>query len=180
MPGYRPERVAEMIHRELAERLRSEVKDPRVEPVSITGVTVTRDLSRAEVAFMPLGGGKPSEDLVDGLSAASRQLRGPIGRALRLRHAPELVFVYDEHTDAAFRVTSLLGKLEAERRAREGGDAPVDEHIDPDDAGADADADEDFDEDDAFDDEDDAFDDEEDDEDEDEDDQDDEDEEFEE
>ncbi|MEZ4239276.1 MAG: 30S ribosome-binding factor RbfA [Myxococcota bacterium] len=124
MPGYRPARVAEMIHRELAERLRSDVKDPRVEPISITSVDVTRDLSRATIAFMPLGGGQPSDDLREGLAAAARQLRGPIGRALRLRHAPELVFDYDDRTDAAFRVTKLLDRLAAERgdAAPAGGD----------------------------------------------------------
>ncbi|MEQ1566015.1 MAG: 30S ribosome-binding factor RbfA [Myxococcota bacterium] len=119
MSGYRPERVAEMIHRELAERLRSDLKDERLAALSITAVEVTRDLSRAQISYMPLGGGQPTEDLVEAVEQAARQLRGPIGRALRLRHAPELVFVYDEHTDAAFRVTALLDRIGAERRARE-------------------------------------------------------------
>jgi ribosome-binding factor A len=119
MPGYRPERVAEMIHRELAQRLRSDIKDERLGMLSITAVEVTRDLSRATISYMPLGGGAPSEDLAEAVALAARQLRGPIGRALRLRHAPELVFVYDERTDAAFRVTALLDRIGAERRARE-------------------------------------------------------------
>jgi ribosome-binding factor A len=116
--GYRPDRVSEMIHRELAQRLRTEVKDPRVEPISITKLEVTRDLSRATISYLPLGGGAPSEALEEGLDVAARQLRGPIGRALRLRHAPELVFVYDAHAHAAFRVTDLLQQLGAERRAQ--------------------------------------------------------------
>lgn len=116
--GYRPERVAEMVHRELAQRLRTEVKDPRVEPISITSVQVTRDLSRASIAYLPLGGGLPSADLKEGLAQAAKQLRGPIGRALRLRHAPELVFEYDEHREAAFRVTALLDRIGREQRAR--------------------------------------------------------------
>lgn len=129
MPSYRPERVSEMIHRELAERLRSEVKDPRVVPISITAIEITRDLSRAVVSYTPLGGGAPSEELVAGLEAASKQLRGPIGRALRLRHAPELVFAYDEHIDQAFKVSSLIDRLTAERKAREDADDPA---IEPD------------------------------------------------
>lgn len=115
MPGYRPERVAEMVHRELDQRLRLEVKDPRVEPISITHVEVTRDLSRAVVSYTPLGGGEPSEDLVEGLKSAAKQLRGPIGRALRLRHAPELVFAFDHRIDAAFRVSALIDRLARER-----------------------------------------------------------------
>ena len=131
MPGFRPERVAEMIHRELDERLRSEVKDPRVGPVSITKVQVTRDLSRAVISFMPLGGGEPSDDFVEGLDEAARRIRGPIGRVLRLRHAPELVFVYDRTTDEAFHVMGVLDRLTAERRAREAELEPVPGFADP-------------------------------------------------
>lgn len=115
MPSYRPERIAEMVHRELAQRLRLEVKDPRVTPVSITGVHVTRDLRRAEISYMPLGGGEVSEELQEGLDDAAKRLRGPIGRALRLRHAPELVFLVDTTTEDAIRVTRLLDQLAQER-----------------------------------------------------------------
>ena len=115
MPSYRAERVAEMIHRELAQRLLLEVKDPRVTPISITSVVVSRDLRRAEIAYMPLGGGEVSHDLREGLDEVARKLRGPIGRALRLRHAPELVFVVDTTTEAAIQVTRLLDQLARER-----------------------------------------------------------------
>lgn len=119
MPSYRPERVAELIHKELSQRLRLEVKDPRVTPISITSVEVNRDLSRAVVTFLPLGGGEASEELIEGLGSAARQLRGRIGRALRLRHAPEIVFEVDTHTEDVFRITSLLDRLTEEREARE-------------------------------------------------------------
>ena len=118
--NYRAERVAEMIHKELAQRLRLEVKDPRVVPISITHIEVNRDLSKAQIRFLPLGGGEASEELLAGLVAAAKQLRGPIGRALRLRHAPELVFVFDEQHGQAMAVSALLGKLAQEREAREG------------------------------------------------------------
>ncbi len=114
MPGHRAQRIAELVHRELAERLRLEVKDPRVGPISVTHVEVTRDLSRATAHYMPLGGGAASAELRDGLLEAAKQLRGPIGRALKLRHAPELVFVLDEHTDRAIRVSSLIEKVARE------------------------------------------------------------------
>ncbi|MBX2798127.1 MAG: 30S ribosome-binding factor RbfA [Myxococcales bacterium] len=116
MPSYRPERVAELIHRELGQRLRTEVKDPRVTPISITQVVVTRDLGRAVISYLPLGGGEPSDELQDGLEVAAKQLRGPIGRALRLRHAPELVFEVDGHTEDAIRVTQLIDSLTRQRR----------------------------------------------------------------
>jgi len=122
MPAHRAERVAEMLHRELDERLRLEVKDPRIVPISITSIEVSRDLSRAVVEFLPLGGGAVEKDLLDGLAQAARKLRGPIGRALRLRHAPEIVFRVDAHTEEAIRITGLLSQMERDRAAREGSD----------------------------------------------------------
>lgn len=122
MAGYRPQRIAEMIHRELAVRLRQELKDPGFPPVSITHVEVTRDLSVARISWSPLGGVEPSHELVEAMDDASRRLRGPIGRALRTRHAPELRFELDEHTEDAVRMTRLLGEIGrelAEKDARE-------------------------------------------------------------
>jgi ribosome-binding factor A len=119
MSGYRPERVAEMIHRELAQRLRLEIKDPELTPISITSVRVTRDLSRATIEYLPLGGSEAAPSLAGALERAGRHLRGPIGRALRLRTAPEIVFIRDRHTEQAIAVTSLLAKLSHER---DGGD----------------------------------------------------------
>ncbi len=117
--GHRPERVAEMIHKELAKRLRLQVKDPRVTDVSITHVKMSPDLSYARISYMPLGGGEPSDELREGMKSAAKQLRGPIGRALRLRHAPELRFEFDTHTDQAVNMTSLLDQLSAQRAERE-------------------------------------------------------------
>jgi ribosome-binding factor A len=120
MPAHRAERIAEMLHREIDERLRLEMKDPRLAPISITSVSVSRDLSRAVVEYLPLGGGPVSTELAEGLAHAARQLRGPIGRALRLRHAPEIVFRVDAHTEEAIRITGLLSRMERERAERQG------------------------------------------------------------
>lgn len=113
--SYRPQRVGEMIFRELSMRLRTQVKDERVGDISITRVEVTRDLSRAQIFFLPLGGGEVDEDLHEGLLEAAKQLRGPIGRALRLRHAPELVFREDVDHDKAVNVARLLDQIASER-----------------------------------------------------------------
>lgn len=119
MSGWRPERVAEMVHRELAQRLREDVKDPELGPISITGVDVSRDLGRAVVRYLPLGGGVPGPSQREALVRAAKALRGPVGRALRLRTAPELVFVLDEDLERAVRVTSLLDEVGRELRHSE-------------------------------------------------------------
>lgn len=118
MKGHRADRIAEMIHGELAVRLHRDIKDPRVTPISITGVKVTGDLKKAVIEWMPLGGGEVPQELRDGLKEVSHKLRGPIGRALRLRHAPELVFEHDVRTDEAIRVSQLLERLAHDREER--------------------------------------------------------------
>ncbi len=124
MAGWRPDRVAEMVHREVAQRLRTEVKDPEIVPLSITGVDVSKDLSRATVRYLPLGGGEEEAPLRDALKRAAKQMRGPVGRALRLRIAPELVFVRDADLERAVRVTSLLDEVGRELRASEDQEPP--------------------------------------------------------
>jgi len=119
MPGYRPQRVAEMIHRELAQRLQRELREPGLPVVSITHVEVTRDLGVARISWSPLGGGEASKELIAAIDEAGRRLRGPIGRALRVRHAPELRFTLDDHTDQAVRMTSLLAKIRQDLDASE-------------------------------------------------------------
>ncbi len=119
MKGHRADRIAEMIHGELAVRLHRDVKDPRVTPISITGVNVSGDLKKAVIEWMPLGGGAGSADLTEGLKEAARRLRGPIGRTLQLRHAPELIFQQDVHTEEAIRVGHLLEQLSQAREEQD-------------------------------------------------------------
>jgi ribosome-binding factor A len=109
--GFRPKRIAAMIHRELASRLTNVVKDSEWGYISITHVEVSRDLKRATISYMPLGGGEISPELQQVMDAAGRQLRGPIGRSLRVRNSPELVFTPDTHTEEAVRMTRLLNQI---------------------------------------------------------------------
>ena len=111
MSGFRPKRVAAVIQRELATRLRSFISEAEWGYISITHVEVTRDLQRATISYMPLGGGEVSPELKEAMDQAARRLRGPIGRALRVRTSPELTFIPDTHTHEAVRMTALLTEL---------------------------------------------------------------------
>ncbi len=117
MPRYRPERVSEMVHRELASRLLTDIKDPELTPISITRVDMSKDLGRATVWFLPLGGGEVSKSLKEALKRAVKVLRGPVGRSLRLRTAPELHFREDIHHEEAVRVLAILDKIGKDRVA---------------------------------------------------------------
>lgn len=113
MSSRRAERIASVMHAELARLLREEVKDPRVGTISITEVVVRPDLSSARVRYLPLGGAGDRKQVQDGLAAAARFLRGPMGRALGIRHAPELRFELDPNVEYAAHMDALLRSLPA-------------------------------------------------------------------
>jgi len=108
----RAERVAEGIRTEVAMFLRDGAKDPRLRGmVTVTGVDVTRDLRHAKVYVSVLGSDKERADTYEGLASVAHHLRGTIGRALRLRAAPEIEFKIDESIAHAARIEALLAQV---------------------------------------------------------------------
>jgi len=108
----RPDRVAEAIREEVATFLSQDVKDPRVVGlVTVTGVDVSRDLRVATVYVSIYGSEGERAATADGLASVASHLRARIGRALRLRLAPEIVFKPDESIARAARIETLLSQL---------------------------------------------------------------------
>src|SRR3990172_7738019 len=107
MTGYpRTARINDLIRAELADLLRRKVKDPRVGSVSVTAVITAPDLSHARVLVSLL---EPSSSAaaLEGLRRAAGFLRGELGRRLRLKKAPELLFELDQTVEAATRMEQL-------------------------------------------------------------------------
>jgi ribosome-binding factor A len=108
----RAERVAEGIREEVATFLAEDVKDPRVVGlVTVTGVEVTRDLRHAKVFVSIMGSDDERAATLTGLASAAGHLRSRVGRALRLRVAPEITFKYDDSIARAAKIESLLAEL---------------------------------------------------------------------
>ena len=108
----RPDRVAEAIREEVATFLSQDVKDPRVVGlVTVTAVDVSRDLRVATVYVSIYGSEAERAATTDGLASVASHLRARIGRALRLRLAPEIVFKADESIARAARIETLLSQL---------------------------------------------------------------------
>jgi ribosome-binding factor A len=108
MSRRRVQRLNQLLREELASLLRTESKDPRVREVTITDVETTSDLARAEGFVRTLGGRMPVNEAIEGLESAEGFLRRELGRRLRLRRIPELVFTADMTLEHATRIESLL------------------------------------------------------------------------
>ena len=108
----RSDRVAEAIREEVATFLAEDAKDPRITGlVTVTGVEVTRDLRHAKVFVSVMGTETDRASTFEGLASASGHLRSRVGRALRLRLAPEISFRPDESIAHAARIEGLLAKI---------------------------------------------------------------------
>jgi ribosome-binding factor A len=116
--AQRARRVADQIQRELSEILRTELKDPRVGMITLTGVEISPDLAHAKVFFTSLGGAETFAEKMAGLERASGFLRTMLGARLKIHNVPELRFAYDESVEQGIRLTQLIEEAVASDTAR--------------------------------------------------------------
>ena len=104
----RNQRLGNQVLRTLNELLRFETKDPRLEGVSFTSVELSRDLSVARVYFSMLDPDGDQQPVLVGLEKASGFLRGKLGRAIKVRHVPQLRFEHDDSAAEGQRISDLI------------------------------------------------------------------------
>jgi ribosome-binding factor A len=104
----RPERVAELVLRELSQMLLRDLKDPRLRGITLTSVRMSEDLRHGRVFFSHLEGKSRAGQAIAGFRSAGGFIRREIGQALGLRYAPELDFEFDPGPERAARIDALL------------------------------------------------------------------------
>lgn len=98
----------ETVREAVAGILLSDIKDPRVELVTVTSVEVSPDLRHANVFVTAHGGAERYAQALDGLRAASGRIRTLLGHQVRMRYVPELHFLIDPSLDQAARISELI------------------------------------------------------------------------
>ena len=109
-------RVADQIQRELAEIIRTELKDPRVAMITLTGVEVTADYSHAKVFYTLMGGAAQRAETEAGLKQAGGFLRSQIARRIKLHSIPQLHFGYDTSVERGFDLSLLIDEAVADSK----------------------------------------------------------------
>ncbi|GAB2720335.1 30S ribosome-binding factor RbfA [Halomonas garicola] len=119
----RTDRVADQLQKELAVLIQREVKDPRLGMVTLSGVSVSRDLGYADVYFTLLGEQDPArvKENLQALKRAGGFLRSQVARRIKLRHVPELRFHYDESVVRGQHLSSLIDEAVQTDRERNAG-----------------------------------------------------------
>ncbi len=110
-PSHRAERVGESIRQSVAAFLTSNVRDPRIGFVTVTGVAVTPDLSHARIRVSVMGTDEEKTRTLEGLASAARFLRAQLARELRLRTSPDLRFELDRGLEHAQQIERMLKEL---------------------------------------------------------------------
>jgi ribosome-binding factor A len=114
----RMRRVNESVRAVVAEAVGG-LKDPRIGLVTVTGVSVSRDLREATVYVSVLGNEKTRDATLAGLGSAHAVLQACLARELRLKRTPQLTFEYDPTVEYGVRITKLIDEV-----------APDDDHHD--------------------------------------------------
>ena len=108
----RSERVAEQVRRDLADLIRTELKDPRVGMISLTDVELTPDYAHAKVFFTTFNS-EHLEEIERGLKRASGFLRRELGKRIHIHTLPELHFVYDNSIERDTSMSQLIDQANA-------------------------------------------------------------------
>lgn len=116
----RVSRVASLIQQEVSLMVLHEIKDDRVGAgmVSVTDVDVSGDLQHAKIYVSIYGTDEARAETMAGLKSATGYVRRELGRRVRLRRTPEVVFIEDRGLERGDRMLALLNQLSQERQTK--------------------------------------------------------------
>jgi ribosome-binding factor A len=125
----RVSRVAELIKREVSQMILFDIKDDRVGAgmVSVTNVDVAGDLQHTKIFVSIYGSDEVRLQTMEGLKSVTGYVRSELGKRVRLRRTPTVMFVEDTSFDRATSVLSLINQLSLKRAESEEPDTAIDE-----------------------------------------------------
>ncbi|TCK97940.1 ribosome-binding factor A [Natranaerovirga hydrolytica] len=105
-------RINEEIKKELSNLIRTELKDPRVNPMTtVVNVHTTSDLKHCKVFISVLGNEEDKEETVNALNKASSFIRTEIARLINLRNTPELKFIKDDSIEQSIHMSKIIDEI---------------------------------------------------------------------
>jgi ribosome-binding factor A len=105
-------KVNELVREVVADAV-TDLKDPRIGFLTITGAETSPDLRHAVVYYSVLGSEEEKADTAMALDSARSRIQGVLGRETRMRYTPVLEFKVDPSIDEGLRITRILADLES-------------------------------------------------------------------
>ena len=113
-------RINEEVHRELSNIIRSEIKDPRINPMtSVVTVEVAPDLKTCKAYISVLGDEKSQKDTLAGLKSAEGYIRRTLAKTVNLRNTPEIRFILDQSIEYGVNMSKKIDEVNARDRQME-------------------------------------------------------------
>lgn len=112
MTTRRMDRVNQLIKEEIAKIIQLELKDPRLTLVSVTRVSTSADLRRADVYVSAYGDDKETEEALKALDKAAGFLRRELSEKIEMKYVPRLVIRHDASLAKADKVLKIIEELE--------------------------------------------------------------------
>lgn len=105
-------RINNEVLKELSNIIRSEIKDPRINPMtSVVAVNVSPDLKTCKAYISVLGDIESQQDTIKGLKSAEGYVRSLLAKRINLRNTPEITFVLDQSIEYAVNMSKLIDEV---------------------------------------------------------------------
>ena len=105
-------RINGEVLKELSNIIRSEIKDPRINPMtSVVAVEVAPDLKTCKAYISVLGDEKSQKDTITGLKSAEGYIRRQLARTVNLRNSPEIRFILDQSIEYGINMSKLIDEV---------------------------------------------------------------------
>lgn len=104
------DRLNSVFEKEISKILATEVKNPNIKFVTITGCEITNDLSVAKVYFTVFDDSKKNI-VMEALDKSKTFIRGEISKRVEIRHTPEIRFIFDESVEYGKKIDSIIDKI---------------------------------------------------------------------
>ena len=111
MSSRRVLKAAQAIREVVSTSILTDLRDPRVENVTVTFVEVSGDMRQARVHVSILGDDSNTAQILKGLTSAAGFLQRKIANRIESRYTPKLQFVLDEGQKHSLEVTRILDKV---------------------------------------------------------------------
>ena len=107
--------------RELAQIIRSEIKDPRISPLtSVVAVEVAPDLKSCKAWISVLGGEEERDSTLEGLKSAEGFIKMKLAKSINLRNTPDITFVMDQSIEYGVSMSHKIDEVIAEDLKKQG------------------------------------------------------------
>lgn len=105
-------RINGEVLKELSNIIRSEIKDPRINPMtSVVSVEVAPDLKTCKAYISVLGDEKSQQDTIAGLKSAEGYIRRELAKTVNLRNTPEIKFILDQSIEYGINMSKLIDEV---------------------------------------------------------------------